>query len=276
MRKIIVIALIVSVSIAWGQNMEHAKVNYWKDGYFDQITIDVSKLGQGKIRALVDKKWQEFEPVEFPDGFLDWNFGARIEMLEGISKGQMPTSMAGPHNAAVASYGLLRNDSRYMINNAVKGTGFIPKKEKLGEVINHLELTMESPMPEKLAYLLDLYRNGREIFDLTKQVSLELYATPKFETGTFLNQMSNPGVSLVYIDNPSYELKAVTELIHPDNPELSDYQKDIVKYINLIHSYFHGKFEKMFIAVVYHVTEVYDNSPGKGGKGVRVMPIPSP
>jgi len=94
----------------------------------------------------------------------------------------------------------------------------------------------------------------------------------KFETGTFLNQMKNPGCSLVYMDIPSYELKCVAQLLHPTDPELTDYERDVVEYVNLIHSYFHGEFSTMFIAVIYHVIEVYDNSPQS--RGIRLIPSP--
>jgi len=61
-------------------------------------------------------------------------------------------------------------------------------------------------------------------------------------------------------------------LIHPDDLNLSDYERDVVRYINLIHSYFHGEFSKNFIAAVYNVVEVYDNSPQKEARGRRIAP----
>ena len=54
---------------------------------------------------------------------------------------------------------------------------------------------------------------------------------------------------------------------------LTDYEKDVVEYINLIHSYFHGEFSKDFIAVIYNVIEVYNSSPGrKEGMGKKMVP----
>jgi hypothetical protein len=61
-------------------------------------------------------------------------------------------------------------------------------------------------------------------------------------------------------------------LLHPEDSELTEYEKAMVEYVNLIHSYFHGKFDKEFIATVYHIIEVYNNSPGKNGRGVRMVP----
>ncbi|RKZ30386.1 hypothetical protein DRQ36_05715 [bacterium] len=259
-------------SVATAGELEHGDVDFWKDGTFHQGSVEVSGDGTGIIRARVDGEWGEFEPVELPESFLKWNFGARIEMIEGMKNGIMPTSMAGPHNASVATFGTKRNDSHFKINNAVKGTGFLPKPDKIKGVIAHLKETMDSPMPEKLDVLLENYNLGEELFDITKQASLELYTTPEFETGTFLNQMQNPGCSLVYMDIPSYELKCVAQLLHPADPKLTDYEKDVVEYINLVHSYFHGEFRTAFIAVIYHVVEVYDNSPAS--RGIRLVPSP--
>ena len=64
----------------------------------------------------------------------------------------------------------------------------------------------------------------------------------------------------------------MAQLLHPTDPELTDYERDVVEYVNLIHSYFHGEFSTMFIAVIYHVIEVYDNSPQS--RGIRLIPSP--
>lgn len=253
------------------QHCSRARHQFWKGGMFHQETVDASLVEKGLIRAKVDGKWQEFKIREFPEEFLKWNIERRAETIEKIRKGEMP-SLAGPHNAMVASHGLRRYDTRFTINNAVKGMGFLPRKEKLQGVIELLEATVSEPFPRKLAILDSLYGKADEIFDKTRQVSLELYSTHRFETHTFLNEMVNPGVAIVFLDIPSFEIKAIAHLLHPDDPELSPYERSVVKYANLIHSYFHGEFPKMFIAVIYYVIEVYDNSPGKGGKGVRIVP----
>ncbi|MEA1986280.1 MAG: hypothetical protein U9N76_02170, partial [Candidatus Marinimicrobia bacterium] len=112
-----------------------------------------------------------------------------------------------------------------------------------------------------------------DIFDLNKQLSLELYSNPNFITQSFLNQLINPISTIVFLDAKSYKLKTIAQLIDPANPNLTDYEKDVVEYVNLIHSYFHGEFSIKFIGVIYHIIEVYDNSPGdKDAKGTRMMP----
>jgi len=119
--------------------------------------------------------------------------------------------------------------------------------------------------------LESLYNNGKEIYDRTKQVSLELYSTPNFETHSFLNQMTDPGVSIVFLDFPSYELRCITQLLHPKDPKLTKYEKNVVEYINRIHDYFHGASPRKSIGVIYHVIEVFDNTPGRA-RGKRVVP----
>ncbi|MEO0117182.1 MAG: hypothetical protein ABIK97_06570 [candidate division WOR-3 bacterium] len=250
--------------------LEKGKVNYWRNGTFSQPNIDLSRLPMGKIRAKVDGRWQIFSVRQLPEDFLRWNFAKRIEMLENLKAGKSP-SLTGPHSGMVASYGGRRRDSQFSINCAVKGIGFIPKEEKLDEVINLLKNTIRDSISQKISRLESLYQAGEEIFDLTKQTSLELYSTPDFETHTFLNQMANPAVAIVFLDFPSYELKALTQLIHPDNPKLTPYEKKAVEYINLVHDYFHSESPKKSIGVIYHIIEVFDNTPGKA-RGQRVVP----
>lgn len=251
---------------------EHSDSSFWKDGIFHQTSIDLSQYEDGLIRARIEGEWGEFRVIPFPESFLEWNIGRRLEMLDKI-KNHQPPDLAGPHNGIVASHGLTRKDSEFSLNNAVKGMGFLPKPEKLSEIIDLLHNTIEEDFPEKLAILESLYTNYQDIFDLNKQVSLELYSTPEFETHTFLNQMVDPGVSIVFLDVPSYEVRALSQLLHPEDPRLTDYEKQIVEYINLVHSYFHGEFPRLYIAVVYHVIEVFDNSPGRrDALGQKIAP----
>jgi hypothetical protein len=258
------------------KTLEHAKVDCWlktsdgKDSYFHQTNIDLKNYDKGVIKAKVDGKWQEFTVRELPDKFVEWSIKRRLETVERVRKNEMP-ELAGAHNGMVASHGLGRLDSKFTINNAVKGMGFLPKPEKLEEMINLLASTFNDSIDRKIAILESLYNNGKEIFDRTKQASLELYSTPEFETHSFLNQMTDPGVSIVFLDFPSYELRCITQLIHPKDPKLTKYEKNVVEYINRIHDYFHGESPRQSIGVIYHVIEVFDNTPGKA-RGQRIIP----
>ena len=258
----------------------YAQSNFWKDGYFHQTNVITPDKGENTIRAKVDGKWQEYTLQKFPEHFLEWNTERRKETIEVIKemiaakgKPSKGPDLSGPHNGIVASYGFERKDSKFKLNNAVKGMGFLPKREKLEEIIKLLKDTDDAPFPEKLENLIHFYENVDSLFDLDKQGSLELYSTPKFETQTFLNQMTNPISTIVFLDIPSYKLKTIVRLLHPDDPNLTEYEKNIVRYINDIHSYFHGKFPRDYIAVIYYVVEIYDNSPGRrDAMGRRIVP----
>jgi len=280
-------------------NPEHGTMAFWQDvkftpdttdpsgkrgkwtGWFHQDNIDVSKLKEGKIRAKVDGQWLDFATVQLPEDFCKWNFDKRRDQLATIKRMMaapedqqmmMQPEISGPHNAMVASHGMKRKDSEFSINNAVKGTGWLPRPEKLPEMIALLKKTWNDSMDKKLALLESMYTKATDNFDRNKQASLELYSTPGFETHTFLNQMVDPGVAVVYLDLPkSYELRCIAQMIHPEDPKASEYEKQVVEYINLIHDYFHGQAPRKSIGVIYHVVQVFDNSPGQW-RGQRVVP----
>jgi len=251
---------------------EHAEVKVWRGDTFHQDTIDLSEYDKNIIRAKVEGRWQRFEVRRLPDRFLEWNLKGRIEMIKKVRQGEQPP-LAGPHIAIVATHGVRRLDTHFAINNAIKGVGFIPRMERLAEVISLLKSTMKKPIHEKLDILGDLYKGAHEIFDPTKQASLEIYSTPEFETHTFLNEMTDPSVALVFPDLPCFEVKAIAQLLHPKDPQLTDYERDAIEYENIIHDYFHGESSRKSIAVIYHVIEVYDNTPGTPeGMGRRIVP----
>ena len=245
--------------------------------------MDASKLKDGIVRGKIDGQWQDLKVVSLPDDFCKWNFEKRQQQLQFIAKmmampegamsAMMQPEISGPHNAMVASHGMKRKDSDFDINNAVKGTGWLPTPEKLPEMPALLKSTWNDSMEKKLALLESLYTKATDVFDRTKAASLELYSQPNFETHSFLNQMVDPGVAVVYLDLPkSYELRCVAQMLHPDDPGLSEYEKQVVDYINLVHDYFHGQAPRKSIGVIYHVVQVFDNSPGRM-RGQRVVPL---
>lgn len=301
----IVLVLVTAVGLAQPDkstapkfdNPEHGTQAYWKGltfvpdtsdptgkrgrwtGWFHQDNIDLAKYYQGVIRAKVEGKWQDLKVVSLPQDFLDWNFSRRREqlavikqMFSGGGMGGAQPEIAGPHNAIVASHGAKRKDSDFAINNAVKGTGWLPKPEKIAEMIALLKCTWDDSMHLKVALLESLYTKETGVYDVTKQASLELYSQPNFETHSFLNQMVDPAVAVVFLDLPkSYELRCVAQMLHPDDPGLTEYERNVVEYINLVHDYFHGQAPRKSIGVIYHVVQVFDNSPGKM-RGQRIVP----
>jgi len=256
-------------------DLEHGGVALWDSGLFRQDNVDLSGEDDGIIRARTGGVWTDYPVTPLPDRFMDWNLAARRAMLDSISdmmsgKGGPGPSLAGPHNAAMATCGVRRRDSLLEINNAFKGIGMCPSRSRVKELIRHMSDTADAPMPERIATLASLYGDAAN-FDRTRLITLELYATPSFETHTFLNLMENPVTSLVFLDSTSFEVRGIAELVHPADTGAPEYSRDLVTYTNLAHSYFHGEFPRLFPGIVVHVTEVFDNSPGTG-LGVRIAP----
>ena len=257
----------------WAGKWEHAKKNFWKDSKFIQKNVDVSGYGTGVIKAKIDGKWQEFPIRKASDGFIKWNIERRGEFLakikDAMKTGEMP-SLGGPHSGAVATYGLGRLDSKFTLNNAIKGIGLAPKDENIDKVIAKLKETYESPMPEKMDILKSLYEDP-DALDWRKQTSLELYATPDFETHTFLNVMQNPIATIVFLDIPSYELRAIVRIVHPEDTTALPSEKKLLEFVNLAHEYMHGKFTKTFPLLLFYIIEEFDNTPGSK-RGIRTVP----
>ena len=279
-KSILVFALVLLFSCLLLAKSKVDPADFWHGDYCLQNTVIPPANGATAIKAKVDGKWQNFPLVSFPESFWEWNKERRLEYLdvfkEMLEKGAEATrqpQLSGPHNGIVATYGAMRKDSRYKLNNAVKGTGFLPKAEKMEELTTLLESTLDAPLGEKLAILDSLYQNAEEIFASDRLVSLELYSAPDYTTQTYLNQMVNPACVTVFLDIPTYKIKQIARLIHPNDPRLSDYEKQACHYVNLMHSYFHGKFPRDYIAVIYYNTEIYDSSPGrKDARGTKISP----
>jgi len=249
---------------------EQGETEHWQGGIFVQKNVDVSRIEEGVVRARINGAWDEYEIVELDDAFMEWNLNSRLEYLESISRGQMP-SLAGPHAGAVATCGGGRRDTRLLLNNAVKGMGFAPRREKMGELLERLKSTLDAGMPEKLEILKENYRHP-EWWDRTRQVSLELYTRPEFETHTFLNLMANPSATIVFTDMPSYELRAIARMVHPRDDNAPAWERDLLEYSNLAHDYFHGQAPRPSALLTFYIIEQFDNSPGSG-QGRRVRPV---
>lgn len=253
--------------------MEQGLDELWSSGSFLQDCVDASGEADGLIRARVGGVWNDYTAVNLPDEFLDWNLEARIEVLDRIlamvtGQGGSPPSLAGPHNAAMATLGARRNDSILTVNNAFKGMGLCPSRDTISDRIQHMRDTIDGPMTEKIDFLKDLY-SDRTNFDTTKLISLELYSTPTFETHTFINLMHEPITSLVFLDSKSYEVRGIGQLVDFVEGTQENYASKIVEYTNIAHSYFHGEFPRMFPGILVHVLESFDNTPGTG-RGVLV------
>jgi len=247
--------------------------NFWDGDTFRQDTVDMSQIDIGRILARIENRWEPYELRELPEAFIDWNLERRLANLSKMRSGGMP-DFAGPHNAGVATYGKHRGDSRLHLNNAIKGTGLCPKADVVESLIARAKETHEAPREEKFGVLESMYKD-KSLWDRTKLVSLELYSKPDFETHTFLNQMENPAASIVYLDIPSYEVRTIARLMHPQDTRLSAYEKNILAYVNAMHTYNHSEFTEVVSGCLYNVIEVFDNTPtslvSTEKKGVRIV-----
>ena len=226
--------------------------SWWdKKGFFVHEAVDTGRLPRGVIRARVEGTWRELRVVELPDRFVDWSLQQRAARLGRMVRagGMDPRDVAGSHNACVATYGGPSRDSAVSLNTAYKGMGFTVHAGMLAETTQRIKeekLRIERDyrsapfkmMQEKAVFLVRFYQDTPS-FDRTKQVSLELFTEPDFHTHTFLNMMANPITSASFLAFPTFEIRAVPQLLHPKNPRLSPHERDLVAYTNAVHDFDH-------------------------------------
>ena len=265
-----------------------ATKSYWnEEGYFHQDNVDISDIDQGIIRAKVQNwpgnGWRKYNVVSAELGFITWNFTERITRIDKMIEGVMP-AFGGAHNPFVASCGLIPPDptawnrSQFSLNNAVKGMGLAPKKATIDSVFQGLEDHWDDSEDDRLLHLKAMYTD-RTLWDMNKQVSLELYATPINNTHSFLNWMENPFSNIGYMalefkfyppplgmKLPTYELRTITHMIHPLDPDVDEYEFKLIKFSNWAHDFYHHspgqpppEPEDMNIGVIHYILEEFDN-----------------
>jgi hypothetical protein len=250
--------------------------SYWRDGYFVHENVDTSRLDEGIIRARVDGEWQEYVNRHLSDDFIDWNLGARLEILRNMMGGGT-MCLDGPHSGCLATYGANRGDSRFSLNAAFKGFGMYPVESRIEDLVQEVRDNWDASMMTKMRILMDFYED-REMWDYRFLSSLELYTSQEFETHSFLNQMANPVATINWLAIPgSFEVRAIARLIHPQDPDISDMDFLRLQWVNMMHDFYHGgdlpdPENLSWIGCIYYVVEVFDNSPYPGPMGVRSQP----
>ncbi len=274
------------------------KKKYWNDeGCFHQDTIDISQINEGKIRVkgLNLDGWKTYSVVQTEEWFQEWNFSERVERIDSMINN--PSAMpqwGGAHNPSVASYSRVLpeedafNRTQFSLNNAIKGMGLAPKKSTIDDVIQSLYDHWEDAEEDRLLHLRSLYTN-RDLWDMSKQISLELYATPTRLTHSFINWMHNPLSNICFMGlrmrfpfppyndptpvpgmpwMPTYELRTAAHMIHPMDPAFgeTDYEFKLIKFSNTVHDFYHHQAgqmppqpEDMDIGVIHYVLEEFDN-----------------
>ncbi|MBW2732716.1 MAG: hypothetical protein JRH20_10020 [Deltaproteobacteria bacterium] len=254
---------------------------WWREGdYFVHDTVDTSRCSAGIIRARIEGRWRDLKLAQFPKAYYRWSITERMERLRRLAKHGFSTrDLAGPHNGCVATYGGPSRDSAVSLNTAYKGLGFLPRKEKLATTLRQVRAEgqriegtgkgFQGKMVEKIQFLAKLYQQ-RDLFDMQRKVSLELFTEPAYFTHTFLNMMVNPIASASFLAYPTFELRTVPQLLHPKNPNLSTYEREVVAYTNAIHDFVH-RGNGVQIACIYHLIEVYDDTPSGNAHGRRLV-----
>ncbi len=232
-----------------------------------------------------------------PEEFLNWNYYARRRLLEKILKGEIK---GGPeffleftrHNPVLCTAAV---DERggVEVNGKVIGVGYIVKEEYLKEYAEvfeeHLKKTDEKY--EKIRHdktaLNQLYREHAkrglklllkyiylerrkavEVMDFKKLSSIELAKRlPHSSKHTWNLLQRNKNACLVYFQPPSisYEIR-VKVSVHLD---------DLYhRFVTLIHDAYHytpPEYRENRPVYIFHVLEVYDNSPNTSGFGRRIV-----
>lgn len=252
----------------------------WKNGTFHHDTVDARGTATGTIRARLDGHWRELPLVDLPNAFLRWSLDERKERLRRLAEhGFSKRDLAGPHNACVATYGGPPRDSSVSLNTAYKGMGLLPRADKLATTIAMLKEAHKEIETSQGAGMAQLYAKIRVLaklygepssFDRRKQVSLELFSHPTFFTHTFLNMLANPIASASFLAYPTFELRSVPQLLHAKDPHLTRQERLTVDYVNTVHDFIHSGDGTQRIACIYHIIEVFEDTPTGRGRGTRL------
>lgn len=234
--------------------------------------------------------------VKLPDEFLEWNYYARRKLLEKVARREplSPETMylvAARHNPVLCT-AAPRDDGTVEVNGKVVGVGYVVKRDRLSEVIKALKEHVKAMDEryeelkrdeEELRKALQEYsvKGAKLLLEYvylpperaTKEVDFEKLATvelakrlPHSSKHTWGILQRSRKACLVFFQPPliSFEVRS-TITIH----EGDEYHE----YVTLVHDAFHyTPLERRADRPVYifHVEEVYDNSPTPRGFGRRI------
>jgi hypothetical protein len=158
----------------------------------------------------------------------------------------------------------------FHINNKIIGINCVPDKDHIKD-LNEEMLDMidtGADFKTKVAWLKGIHEQSIWRRDL--QAGVEYFTTPEFETHTFLNLMENPASTLCYQGRydifTSFELRCIAQIVHPNNPDISDELLQIAKFPAILHGFYHDNVPVVPGVLYWHIEE-FDNSvadePGK-------------
>jgi hypothetical protein len=235
--------------------------------------------------------------ARLPEEFLKWNYYGRRRLIMNILEGGFRESHRFfiefmRHNPVLCT-ACRRDDGSIEVNGKVVGIGYVVKRRFLNEKSRvfkeHLNLSDEKyrEVMDDKSRVRELYREhsirgmrlllnhlyldrgtADNIVDFEKLSTIELAARLKHSSKHTWNIVQRcKAASLVFFQPPSisYELKGRISI------HLND---DYHRFVNLVHDAYHyTPPEKRDFRPVYifHVEEVYDNSPTPRGYGRRIV-----
>lgn len=202
--------------------------------------------------------------------FFNWSYKTRANTVRRIYEGQelskndMYLSFTS-HNPAMVSYGPAG------LNAAIKGVGFVPKREYLEETLQAYKDHIATYDPEDKTYsqrglevlMKHLYGpEAEERIDFSIICSIEMVKKHTWE-----NYKENPEATLIYYQPPviSYELRGKMAI-----EEEGIYQQ----FINAQHDVYHApnvERWKTRPAYIFTIEEIYDNGVSKVGFGSKMQ-----
>ncbi len=83
--------------------------------------------------------------------------------------------------------------------------------------------------------------------------------------------LANPIASASFLAYPTFELRAIPQLLHPKNPRLTHQERLTIDYVNTIHDFIHSGDGTQRIACIYHIIEVFEDTPTDRAHGKRLV-----
>lgn len=280
--------------------------------YFVQDNIKTSWLDDGYLAAKLDNRWWIYPTAAYEEEFHAWWLQEKMyyydELEKAIQEGRdRVVPNGGHHHPMLATYGgkyLNRGDSAFHLNVTPKGYALLPKAAYIRQMIKDVDeiyATSTNLPADVFNYRREKLKQA-ELWDANKFATLEIYSGHPIddkdpmklsfkETHTFQNLMANPMATLTFMSiynttgeqtyffgeegqTPTFEFRGFCWLISPYNPDLTQYERDVLEYLNQAFSKYHG-LRSDFIANIFVICEEFNNSPtdsDKYGLGKRVVP----
>lgn len=199
--------------------------------------------------------------IDHENPFWVWAFKQRAAMVKSlitsknIDKDNFFLSFTR-HTPAMITYGVEG------LNASIKGFGFVPKRETIGQVTSKLNKAIESNDPNSLQILYDCIYSDSAVLhiDTRHLISLELAYKHTYKN---VSEKGNALCTLLYYMPPvvSYELRGEVSLHENDEYSL---------FANAVHDIYHRPTaeKKPDKAYLFEIKEIYDNSVKSFGKKI--------